>query len=185
MRKTAQTLALALISVVSLSGCLPPALDPTPTPQPSSTPVFASEEEAMKAAEAAYREYLAVSDAIAQDGGANPERLAGLVTEEFFAKQLETITGLQSDSLHTTGATTFDSFSAQQYVDDYAGTALLTAYACIDVSGVRVLNEVGADVTPAGRQDRLPLLLDFEASDPMEVRVSASDTWDGDDFCAG
>ena len=66
------SIALAALVVSLFSGCIPtePLAD-TPAPQPTSTPVFASEEEALAAAVEAYAGYLEMSDLIASEGGAN------------------------------------------------------------------------------------------------------------------
>ena len=82
MRTLAPVSALAIVISLMLGGCVPSAPAASPTPEPSSTPVFASEEEALAAAEEAYAAYLAVIDEIHADGGAGVERLEVVATPE-------------------------------------------------------------------------------------------------------
>ena len=72
MRRTARLLPLAVLGAALLAGCLP--TDPPVTPPPTSDlePVFASDEEALAAAEEAYGAYLAAADEILSSGGADP-----------------------------------------------------------------------------------------------------------------
>ena len=67
-------LGVGLLALV-LAGCAPdvPAIQVPPTP--TVTPLFASDEEALAAAEEAYAAYLAMSDEITSDGGERPERI--------------------------------------------------------------------------------------------------------------
>lgn len=173
------------LALLVLSGCLPQSPTVTPTPQPSSTPVFASDEEALAAAEAAYAEYLRVSDAITADGGANPERIEPLVTPERAPAEAEVFAKFASRLLHTQGATAFDSGSLQVYAEDGIGRASLGLYLCIDVTNVRILDSSGSDVTP-DRTNRLPLVVAFETrSGNPNLLISGSDAWNGADFCNG
>src|SRR5690606_919779 len=89
MRRTARLpLPLLLITLV-LAGCTQPDPMPTPPPTPSAAPVFASDEEALAAAEEAYGKYLETVDAILADGGSNAERLKPLVTSALFEHERE------------------------------------------------------------------------------------------------
>ncbi len=63
------SIALVALAVLLLSGCLPPQTTVTPTPEATAAPVFASDEEALAAATAAYAAYLAMSDQIFAEGG--------------------------------------------------------------------------------------------------------------------
>ena len=80
--------AVTIAGMLLLAGC--GGGDPIPTlpPTPSATPIFASEEEALAAAEDAYAAYRGMSDQISAEGGANPERIAPFVTESRLADEL-------------------------------------------------------------------------------------------------
>ena len=175
---TAGTLAGAL----ALAGCAPSASTPTPTPvpvSPSATAFFASGEEALAAATAAYEAYARVSDEIAASGGTDPSRLRPYVTEEEFDRQLASLSGYQEHGWHTTGATSIDSVRLEK-VDSEA--AEVTLYLCVDVSGVQILDSTGVVRTPTDRVERLPfeaIMKEVEGT----LRVARSSVWSGDNFC--
>ena len=68
------TVAGVAIGALLLSGCLPQQPTATPPPEATAAPIFASDEEALAAATAAYAAYLAMSDQILKDGGKDPDR---------------------------------------------------------------------------------------------------------------
>src|SRR5690606_12956298 len=126
-----------------LTGCVPqdPAIDPPP--EPTSEPVFASDEEALAAATDAYKAYLAMSDLIAQEGGKDPERIAPYVTEEWLEQELTGFEELQSARRHQSGSGSIRSSQLQLHLSTAVG-----AYYCTDLSDIRVLSDEGGDVTP-------------------------------------
>lgn len=169
------------LALLLLSGCLPQSPTVMPTPQPSSTPVFASDEEALAAAEAAYAEYLRVSDAITADGGANPERIEPLVTESQRKAALASFVVYATKGLRTEGASKHDSLALQHYSEP--GEVILDLYVCVDVTDIRVLDASGADITPAGRVNRVPLEISYVGSSAEDLKLDRSEAWSGDDFC--
>ena len=76
-------MTLALASALVLTGCTAPPPHTVAVSSPTATPVFASDEEALAAAVEAYEKYLAVSDQIAQEGGAGADSFADVVTDEW------------------------------------------------------------------------------------------------------
>lgn len=168
------------ISVASLTlvGCS------TTTPQaiPTSSaveqaPAFASDEEALAAAQAAYSEYLSVSDQIARDGGANPERLKPFVSADQYGMELNSFKAYSSEGLRSDGEMSFDTFhKAGQSGSDYS------VYLCLDSSQSRVLNAGGEDVTPLERVNRWPMFVTFSEKSSKLV-VTGSETWSGQNFC--
>ena len=72
------SIAAVALAVLLLSGCVPQQSTDTPTPEPSSTPVFATEEEALAAATAAYAAYQAGVDlALATYSTSDISKVAG------------------------------------------------------------------------------------------------------------
>ena len=172
--------AVAVVGMLLLSGC--GGSDPMPTlpPTPSSTPVFASEEEALAAAEEAYAAYLAMSNLISSEGGADPERIAPFVSESRLADELEGFETYQNLQIHTAGTDTYEVRELQR-VDETEAGAEVVVYVCWDASAVRVIDASGMDVTPASREVRallevvlvtvdrqLPLVLDSDTAWPSE-----------------
>jgi len=175
-------LAVTLTMLV-LTGCGTPEPVVVPEPESSSTPLFASDEEALAAAEEAYGAYLAVSDQILAEGGINPERAYGYMTENMRSDSFAGIKLFVDSEWHTQGATTFDSMTLQQFSQDETTEASLVAYACLDVSGLRIIDVAGTDVTPLERPSRLPLELEFVAEASSTMLIERSDLWSGEDFC--
>lgn len=168
---------LAVVGMLALSGCVEGDPIPTLPPTPSSTPLFASEEEALAAAEEAYAEYLEVSSLIGSEGGVDPERIAPHVTERRLAIELEGFENLRDSGLRIDGSSTFETQQLQSFVQN-DGLAEISFYVCWDGSGSRVLNEAGQDVTPPDRVDRLVLEVVMVTEPPSsDLLLSSDDQW--------
>ncbi|MBG6054698.1 hypothetical protein IWX81_001088 [Salinibacterium sp. CAN_S4] len=182
--RTASMVATVALAAVLLSGCLPQQPTATTPPEPTAAPIFATDEEALAAATAAYAAYLAMSDQIAADGGANPERLEPFVTADQQANAAESFAVYRKMGLRAEGTSTFDEVGLIQ-VDQGTDAVFIDLYLCLDVSKVRALDEAGLVVTPDDRTDRLPLEIAFEAyfSMPIELKLARSEPWSGTNFC--
>lgn len=148
--RTAHALAgisALVLTVGFLSGCTPEP-DPTPTP----TAAFASEEEAFAAAEEAYRAY---NDALnSQRAGAVEDDPQDFLLGTALEGYLDGKEYLRSVDRSLSGATEVVAFVGEEArLDD--DRSEVTATVCLDVSGIRVLDGSGADVTPASREDLL------------------------------
>ncbi|MEF3405440.1 hypothetical protein [Agromyces sp. CCNWLW203] len=179
-------LAAAGALAALLSGCAGGA--PTPSPSPSADaaePIFASDEEALAAAEAGYSEHLALVDLLTAAGGADVAGLDDVATSEYAANIKESLQRLQESGARTEGSTRFDSAGLIEQFDS-DGAATVDVYLCLDVSEVRVLDASGKDVTPTDRKDRAPIqveLVSASAGDPAHLLVAGAQSWSGDDFC--
>ena len=170
--------AVAVIGVAS--GCAGPTPVPTLPPEPTTTPVFATEEEALAAATQAYAEYLAVSDEIGHGGWLETQGYAAVVTGDALDEELEGAQSYVDEGWRLVGTSTFDSMVLQTYETD-GGTASVTAYVCLDVSGTDVVDSSGASVVGPDRSTRLPLEVEFIGTN--ELLLARSDLWSGDSFC--
>ena len=177
--------ALAALATLLLSGCLPSTPVVTPEPLPSSTPVFASDADALAAATDAYRAYVEVSDQIARDGGVEPERLSPLVTPEWLAKEVASFNKFAKLSRHQTGSTSFRVTGLQGVHDDGHGGVSVGAYVCTNVSGTRFLDASGTDVTPADRVSRVSLEVTFKGTPPAssQLVLARNEPWSGTGVC--
>lgn len=176
---------LAGVLVFGLSACSPePAPKPSPTPSASAEPIFASDEEALAAAVKAYEAYLAKVDALTADGGEDAESIREYVTASYADELIESLNALHESGNHTSGRSLVDRTSLVK-ANETGGFAKVSMYACLDVSGIRVLSEEGKDVTPSDRPERRPLQVDFESdpNDASRLLPSGTETWPGDDFC--
>ena len=172
----------ALALVLLLAGCVPTAPETSPTPVPTATPVFASEEEALAAAEEAYAAYQAATDSVTAAGGTDGSPLRNLVTPEQYERETAGLAAFAATGWRTVGTSSFDSMIIQSYDD--SGFAHISVYVCSDVGAVRLIDDAGTDVTPPSRPNRLPLVVEFEAADRRSnLLISSSDIWDGGDYC--
>lgn len=176
-------IAVPLIAI-ALAGCsTQQPTEETSTAAAQEQPLFSSDEEALAAAQVAYANYLEVSDQIARDGGANPQRLKGLVSDELLDSSSDFANQILSQQLIAVGQSQTDSFHVQSRSISSEGETI-SIYVCLRLSGVRILDVSGQDVTPASRQDSLPMLLTFKAdrSEPKLV-LDSSEVWTGTNFC--
>lgn len=179
------SLAVFAVTLLGLTACL--GSDPTlvPDPEPTTTPVFASDEEALAAAEEAYAAYIAVSDQILIDGGTNPERLLEVATQEVYDSELEGFERRSQEGLRSVGHTIIASTKLQTH-ESAGELVLVVLYVCIDVSGVDVVDAAGASVVSPGRPTKLPFEATFDVDDQSAATLilSGHEFWEGANFCA-
>ena len=175
--------ALAVTTALLLAGCSGDAPIVLPKPDPTSAPVFATDEDALAAAEVAYGEYLKASAAITKKNGEDPKSIAPFVTDDYLPELIEGFTDLRKAKRHIEGNIAFDNLQLQQYGDDLSNPATVAIYLCLDVTNARVKDAEGADVTP-DRPNVVPLELTFETIDrDPELLLDSSEAWTGEDFC--
>jgi hypothetical protein len=185
MRSAAAATALGItLTLAGLSSCASgeDPVQPPPGPDPSATPVFASEEEALAAAEELYGRYLEISNAIGAGGWRDTDRYGEVARERALDDELETAADYAAKFYHQVGDTTFDSLGLQQVMDDGTSAVLLTVYLCLDVSEVDVLDAEGRSVVPEDRLERQALEVDMDSVDGA-LKVSRSEAWSGNSFC--
>lgn len=168
--------ALALLlPLVVLAGCVgPPVVTPVPTP--TATPVFASDEEALAAAEDSYRAYLAAVDlSLATKDGSGLSRVA---TGNALAEALESVQGFIEKGETLVGQSSFRSMTLiSQTLDGRVDT-----YACLDISKTDVIDGMGKTIVPPDRANVYPMQLSFEV-DAERLVVGDSEVWSGENFC--
>ena len=185
MRNIPRVSFIAVATALLLAGCTPTDPIVKPEPAPSSTPIFASEEDALAAATAAYAAYVKVSDQITSDGGSDGDRIAPYVTEGQLARDLEVFEYYKSKGYFSRGQTKFDSVGLQSYVPDGPDGPELAIYLCTDYSAIRLVDSTGSDVTPSDLPTRAPMEVTLqEADDSKSLVVERSESWSGTDFCS-
>ena len=177
---------LAVAVLLALAGCVPSESHPTAAPSASATPVFASDADALAAAEKAYAAYEAAVDASLQttsDSGLDQVSVGkALQDARASVKSFEDARRIQEGNSSVSRASVAD-LSALTVAADSHNVAQI--YACLDVSAVTVLDSTGAVVSAANGQTRFPILVSLEwAASSQKLLVSEESVWDGTDFCA-
>lgn len=174
-------LASAGALAVALAGCIgAPAPSPTPTPSPSAVPIFASDEEALAAAEAAYGNYLAMINTIAREDNLAPERIRTVASEAWASNVESLFDDLSRRGLTIEGETTADSFKLLEFVSSGWG-AEVSFLVCSDVSNTRVIDAGGTDVTPPARPPRSALQVTATV-DETKTLIDDEAPWSGE-YC--
>jgi hypothetical protein len=182
--RLAPALALSIAAVLSLGACQQQHDPIVPSPAPSATPVFASDEEALAAAEEAYRAYQTVEDAIGHDGGAGLERLNTVATDEALESTNSSFASFREAGYRSVGETHFTDLVLQQYAPNVAeGKGIVTAYVCLDVSDIDVLDKTETSVVSASRPPRQPFELAFDLSEGSSLILSSRTPWTGSGVC--
>jgi len=175
---------LALASALLLAGCTSDGPIVLPGPAPTTAPVFATDEDALAAAEVAYGEYLKASDAITAKNGADPNTIGEYVDSDYLPEVLDVFEGYRADGLTTRGSIAYDSLELQQHNDTLTGPVIVAFYVCLDVTEARLFDSKGNDVTPPGRDDRVPLEVTMQSDErTSELLLKSSEVWTGADFC--
>lgn len=175
------TVAVAL--GLLLTGCVgAPAPTPTPTEESTAAPIFASDEEALAAAEAAYERFLIASAVVSASGGKDLTPLEGVATGAAHESQQESAAAYVKDNLHSTGRREFTTYKLQSYESEHASGAVITFYVCDDLRGLDVVDANGSSVVAADRIVDVPYRVVVEGT-PDALTVSEKDLWDRDNFC--
>jgi hypothetical protein len=135
--------------------------------------VFASDEEALAAAEEAYGKYLETVALVMADGGREPERLRPFLTEKLFESELTSYEQLAANGWHGVGSYSFE--MSPQDVDLTAGN--VSVYVCDDRSQIDVLDANGESVVAADRPDRAASEVEFVWTGSLVI--SSQTAWDG------
>jgi hypothetical protein len=177
-------LVLATAVMLALAGCVPSDSPATSAPSASPTPVFASDAEALAAAEAAYAAYLKVSDQIFIDSGKYPERLHSVATKSVYRDEAKAFRSAQEKGWRSTGGSIADNFSLESYQPGDPGH-IVTVYLCSDVSNVDVLDPSGKSVVSPNRPSRTPFEVSFEYRPSAAGRLVVGDStvWVGEGVC--
>ena len=168
--------AAALVTVLLLAGCVPREPVITPEPDPASTPVFASDEEALAAATEAYARYLEVSDQIFTEGGVEAQRMAAVATGEKLKVELASFSEFMAGGFRGTGNTTFEAATLQEYDQNAVeGERAIVVYLCEDISQTDVLSSSGESVVSADRPSRVKYEVAFDLIPPNSTLLFVSD----------
>jgi len=178
--------ALPLVLIVALlSACTESTRIPPAEPPSATQPLFASDEEALEAATAAYEEYLAASNLVTSSPDLDIDPIEALVTSEYLANELMTLEVFSSGGLRTKGESRLRSSALQQFFEEETGAPIVVIYVCLDVSGVLVLDSTGVDVTPPDRAETalLEVELRVEPAISESLLIHRSEPWKEATLC--
>ena len=172
----------AAVLALALSGCVgaPPA--PTPSPSTPAEPIFASDEEALAAAEEAYARFLLTSTAVTNDGGADAERLDAVATGLVLDDERSAAKRFREQGLRTVGVVDFRVEDVQSVMAD-SGGASIALYVCDDLRGLDLLDADGNSLVVDGRVVDVPYTVAVEGADADSLKVSEKELWTRDNFC--
>lgn len=182
--RVAATLA-ALTLGASLAACADTTrIPPAPTDTGAAEPLFASDEEALAAAVAAYEEFLAVSDEMLAAPGANeadPESVAG--GDALVAIQ-EAEAEFQAEGIRVVGAREIANFVIQE-LPRPGNNSFGVFYVCEDVAGTDLVDAGGNSLIDGERESTLTaweVVLEI-GEDGNFARVIERDFWQGAGIC--
>lgn len=190
------TAAVLCVAVGTLSGCKAapdpdtsdmqaPAVEDTPTPT-ETPPLFASNDEALAAAKAAYTKYLSAGDAAGATGSDSWNQYMALMTGTEHKDAVEARQLMDDRGWSFTGITLFDSMSVQSSQELTDSTWEVRTYLCLDLSATGTVNLAGESVVKPDRPLRVPMVVVFIAPDEnsQQLLISESPVWSGSNFCS-
>jgi hypothetical protein len=182
--RTAPALLIASIALFTLAGCIADDDRIIPDPLPSSTPVFESDEEALAAAEEAYGAYQTQEDLIS-GGEVSPESIDNFATGAALESAKTGFANYATLGYRSVGSTGFEITELQQYSPYIAdGLGIVTAYLCMDLSNLDVVDSGGNSVVSSGRPNFQAFELSFDLVDGS-LLLSNRVPWNGEGVCAG
>jgi hypothetical protein len=159
--------ALAVvIAIPALAGCVaaPPGA-PAPTPAPS--PTLTQEQQDEEAFRDVFSRLVSLSPS-----EETPENLSELLVGDALDGETSSLRDTAEKHQHGEGKATMSAFEVTSHGSDGQG-AFMVAQACLDVSGVRIVDESGHDVTPQ-RDARLSVQMKAKRSEDGTWRISDS-----------
>ena len=169
--------AVGALLLALLTGCAPSDAPPPPEPTATFVAPYASDEEALAAAEEAYAEYLRVSAAIHIKGLGDPASLSTIATGQHLAELLDEFDRLQAAQQYILGEQSFDEVMLQRYSRDGSTKEILAVYLCDDLSDLAIFQgdeKIGPPepVAPALMQ----VVFDY-SRDSKSLLVSTREIW--------
>ncbi|MFJ4044694.1 hypothetical protein ACIPV2_02990 [Microbacterium sp. NPDC089987] len=173
--RTGSALAAAGLLIGMLSACTPDE----PTPKPTKTAAFATDEEAFAAAEETYRAYVDAVNTSDLDRPESFEPVYDFLTGTALAVERESVSKYQAAAIMREGDTRFDRFTPVA-----ASGETITANLCIDVSAVQLTYSDGSSALPPDRLTRDSREVTFvSGGSPTGLAISEYDNPEGDFSC--
>ena len=182
--RVAAMLGSAGVLAVALSGC---AGAPTPSPpSPSSAsaaPIFASDEEALAAAEAAYERFLSTSVAVTNDGGSNADRLEDVASGPALVDEAAAAARFLEKGWRTAGSIGFRVSEVQSVSVPQGDQAVVSLYVCDDLRGLDIVDDGGTSLVVEARVVDVPYTVVVSGRHPLGLKVVEKALWTRDNYC--
>lgn len=175
-------MVVAAAVLLGLTGCSPTPPPIELPPSPSSTPLFASEEEALAAAEEVYGAYSRAANQIAQEGWQDLSVVEPFVTPDFFAIITDYATDLNAAGYRREGNIAFQAIGIQRQSVTANGFTLVETYICVDLTDSRTVDSSGTAVVDTVPLESQPFVAQVLFSSD-QGRIDAEEPWGGVSFC--
>lgn len=185
MRVTSPRLPLAFLitaSAFALTGCSPEAAVPSAPPSAEAEPLFASDEEALAAAEAAFEEYLVEAFAVFGADAGSPDRLEAVATGQVLETDLARADRYSTEGLRQAGKPEVLETQLQQYIPGANNDEVVT-YSCLDGTSIELVDATGASLSDPNRAATITVENTFEAGESGGLLLSRSEIWAEGETC--
>jgi hypothetical protein len=184
--KTMTSLAAVIATVALIASCSPAERLSKQASEPTTTIPFANDDEALAAAQETYEGYLRATDEVIADGGLEPDRVEEFVTAELALTEHEGFKDFRARNVYSTGSSRLTGFTQQSYRPNAPrGVGILTAYTCVDIADIDVLDSQGDSIVPADRPDQtaFEVVFDLDLATHGQLRVASTQPWTGGAVC--
>lgn len=172
-----------VLAALAVGGCVGEEPDGTPSPEPTSAPLFASDEEALAAAEEAYGRYQAVENQIFADGGRESEKIEEVAIGDALEAARKGISTFSENNYRQVGDVAFRTIQLQHFDPaSLNGEAIVSLYICLDFTSQDVLDEQNQSVVNPDR----PLMQAFEVAfdnSSLGLLLSSREPWTDNKSC--
>lgn len=165
--------AAAVLAVLATTGCVTAEPPPAPEPTDVSEAPFASEEEALAAAEEAYVTYLAAVDTALQNLDASG--LDEIASGSALQSLRQGVEAMSASAERQTGRSELMTIEA-------ADASALTFYACVDLTGVDIQTPDGSSTVNPLRKDHMPMYITFDIG-ATDLVVTRDEVWESAGVC--
>lgn len=167
-----------------LSGCSgAPAPVPSPPASASAAPIFASDQEALAAAEAAYDRFLSMSVAVTNDGGADADRLKSVASGQALDDEAAAAARFLDKGWRTVGSIGFRVSEVQSVSVPRGDKVVISLYVCDDLRDLDIVDGAGTSLVVDGRVVDVPYTVAISGGDSLSLKVVEKALWTRDNFC--
>lgn len=147
--------------------------------QPDDAPIFASDEEALAAAEEALNRYLDASFAYRR-GEVGRSTVLELVSADRAVQEVGDLDEFDASGLHYEGDVAIEAVRLNSLTTSAGGLPHVVIEYCLDVSAIRILDADGKDVTPRDREGQAPYQSSFigDPAAPPQLLFEGTDPGD-------